>query len=192
MTYKSLKLLRTIFPDGKIPDGYQPPEKALALIPGFVDRYESLKGIFDCDYVDHEKVEKFRELAKLADDFFWAWETSSRAVTLALGETRAIEILELFSIQRSLTWEFDAFMFFERCPDHIEIFRGGEGKLDDLLLGFSWSLSKDVAERFANMSSDGILIRAEIAKNDVLLVATLEYEVVPRLGSLSNIVQLDR
>ena len=101
-----------------------------------------------------------------------------------------MEILELFSTCRGITWEYEHYAYYEQLPDHIQIFRGGSGTLDDVLLGFSWSLNKVVAEQFANSSLDGILVRAEIAKKDVLLVSSLECELVPRLGSLSNVMQI--
>lgn len=183
-----LSILQFVFPEGQIPDGYQGPEKALALIAGFVERFEALKTIFDSGYLDH----RIQDLEKFSGDFFWAWATSSPAIFAALSSSMVMEILELFSTHRSITWEHEHYAYYEQLPDHIQIFRGGSGKLDDVLLGFSWSLSKEVAEQFANSSLDGILVMAEIAKNDVLLVSTLECELVPRLGSLSNVMQIQQ
>jgi len=185
---KGLSTLQFVFPDGQVPDWYQGPEKALALVAGFDERYESLKTIFDSGYLDSYDIVK--DLEKLSRDFFWAWMTSSPAVIAALGSPKVMEILELFSTYRGITWEYEHYAYYEQLPDHIEIFRGGSGTLDNVLLGFSWSLSKEIAEQFANSSLDGILLRAEIAKKDVLLVSSLECELVPRLSSLSNVVQI--
>lgn len=183
---KGLKILQFAFTDGQVPDEYQGPKKALALIAGFEERYEALKTIFDSGYMDH----RVKDLEMLSGDFFWAWTTSSPAVIAALSSPKVLEMLELFSKYRGITWGYEHYAYYEQLPDNIQIFRGGSGTLDDVLLGFSWSLSQEVAERFANSSLDGILVRAEVAKQDVLLVSSLESELVPRLGSLSNSVQI--
>lgn len=182
-----LKILQFVTQDGQVPDWFQGPEKSLALITGFAERFEALKTQFDSDYIDHDRIQ---ELEKFSGDFFWAWATSSPSIFSAISSSKVMEILELFSKYRQIIWEYEHYRYYEQLPDHIQIFRGGSGNLDDVLLGFSWSLSKEVAERFAKSSLDGILVSAEIAKKDVLLVSSLESELVPRLGSLSNIMQI--
>lgn len=57
---------------------------------------------------------------------------------------------------------------------------------DELLKGFSWSLRSDFAGIFAEGDS-GIVVRAEIRKEDILLISTLEAEIVPRPGSLTGL-----
>jgi hypothetical protein len=59
-----LQVLQFAFPDGQVPDGYQEPEKALALIAGFDERYEALKTIFDSGYMDHDRIQDLGHLYK--------------------------------------------------------------------------------------------------------------------------------
>lgn len=183
-----LKVLRCVFPDGQVPDWYIPPERTLALIPGFKARYQSTKRILDPDCRDAYSL--IRELREFSRDFFWAWEMSSPMVLEVCGASQAMAMLELFAFRREMIWDYEYVPYYERLPDRVEIFRGGAGSPEDVLKGFSWSLWPEVAEQFAARSANGIVLKAEVAKEDVLLISCTEWEVVPRLGALSKIMQV--
>jgi hypothetical protein len=54
-----LKILQFVSPDGQVPDWYQGPEKALASIAGFDERYEALKTIFHVGLVETSHPKKW-------------------------------------------------------------------------------------------------------------------------------------
>ena len=180
------KILDFVFSDGKVPDWYIPPTKTLALIPGFNERYEEVKKCISGENISHEGLGALRSLS---EHFFQAWDISSILLIAECGASKSMEMLEFFATYREMIWDYDCFSYWERLPDQIEIFRGGEGTPEELARGFSWSIRQDFAELFANRAVNGIVVKAEVSKTDVLLVATSEGTIVPRVGSISNIVQ---
>lgn len=77
----------------------------------------------------------------------------------------------------------------ESLPDDIEIFRGSQ--LDEPTDGFCWSLSKDVAEWFANRfePENPVVYTAHVSKKDVLayIDAAQEQEIVVDYKKLKDI-----
>lgn len=181
------KILHFEFPDGQQPDWHISPGRILARIPGFEQRYQSTKRILNPGGLDCDVLQEIQDFAR---DFFAAWETSSPMVLKVCGTSQAMAMLELFTACRELIWDFEYVTLFEELPDRLKIFRGGAGSTEEVLKGFSWSLSQEVAEQFAARSANGLVLKAELAKEDVLLVSSLEWEVVPRSGALSNVVQI--
>jgi len=181
-----LKILDFVFSDGKAPDWYIPPTKTLPLIPGFNERYEEVKKCISDGSITHEGLGALRSLS---EQFFQTWDISSIQLIAECGASRSMEMLEFFATYREMIWDYDCFCYWERLPDQIEIFRGGEGTPEELARGFSWSDRQDFAEPFANRSANGIVLKAKVSKNDILLVETSVGTIVPRIGSISNIVQ---
>ena len=152
-------------------------EKAFALIPTFKERYEDLKDCFSQkQHIDHKKLEELRDLN---GDFFWVWTISSPIVVSSLGGELVLKMLELFSKYRNITWGQDFLDYFHQLPESIEIFRGGSSDLNTVLKGFSWSLHRNIAETFMD-ENKGVLVRAKINRDDILLVSATEAELVPR------------
>ena len=151
-------------------------EKALGLISLFTERHENLRDAFYSNNFDSNKAD---ELRLFCGDFFWVWTISSPSVLNSLGGEKVLEILENFSLYREITWEISELEYFHQLPERIEIFRGGSRNLENVLKGFSWSLASNVAEMFMD-ENEGVLVRAEIMKDDILLISTIEAELVPR------------
>ena len=184
-----LMILREVFPSGQAPDWYISPEVTLDLVKGFEARYQELQELLQSGNYATGLLDKAR---KLSSDLFAAWGISSRCVLDTCGVGTAIEMLELFADNRELYWGFESSSSFNRLDDRITIFRGGSGCSAEVSKGFSWSLFESMAEMFAGKSGDPVLLQAEVDKDDVLLINfDAEMEIVPRPGSIRNIVQLE-
>lgn len=180
---KNLQILDFKFPGGKVPEWYVGPEKILAVIPGISERFDAVK---DClkkpGFVDTGKA---LDLLPFCRDFFGTWATSSPVVLHILGQEKVLAILEFLSTRRQITWESYDYEYFVQLPDRIQIFRGGSGAMEEVLQGFSWSMDREIATYYANQSQEGgILLQAEINKEDILLVYPGENELVPRRDAL--------
>lgn len=183
-----LKILRHVFPDGEKPDWYIQPENVLDRVKGFPARYQDIQKLFQSGDFTPGLRDK---VCQLSSDFFAAWGASNRYVLEVCGVEHAIEMLERFANFRELFWDYEYFSIFDRLDAHITIYRGGSGSSADALKGFSWSLSDNLAQMFAGRSGDPVLLQAEVDKEDILLINfDAEMEIVPRPGSIRNVVQL--
>jgi hypothetical protein len=102
------------------------------------------------------------------------------------GEKDCFELMELAAKNKSFVWGVDMEVYFEDLPDKVTIYRGGVGSVQDVAAGHSWSLDEGFAAPYA-CHANGILISAKISKNDILLLGTVESEIVPRKAALKGI-----
>lgn len=145
------------------------------------------KAFFDSDGEEMVIPKFVWQLQELSGDFFSAWANSSWDLINALGVERVFEILEQLAVYRFATWEENEYEFFEGIPEVVKIYRGGDGTKEDVLKGFSWSLDFEVANEFAEKHVQGLVLSAEISKNDVLLINTAQNELVPHPKNLRKI-----
>lgn len=178
--HKKIAALGFSFPDGEAPEWYIGPEESLALIPGLLERFEDLASCFVTGSVHAIKI---RELEAFSRDFFDAWLISKEVVLGIIGEEKVWEILEFLATNRGFTWEQDAYEYFAELPKYVKIFRGGAGPMNELVEGITWMLSINTAAQLADQSDGGIVVEAEINKNDILLVSLFDLDVVPRKKS---------
>lgn len=133
----------------------------------------------------------YLEIEKFFPDFLYFWHLSSPRTLAVLGEKDCYEILELVAPYKTIIWDVCSVEYFEFLPDELTIYRGGFGSVADVAAGHSWTLNRDIAAIYA-VQANGILITAQISKEDVLLLVTLEHEIVPRKSGLENIRLLSR
>jgi hypothetical protein len=168
-------------PKVQIFDGYISPDEIIALVPIFAARYDAVKGIYARGLVDHSKLDDFQEFCA---DFFAAWAAKSAVIQEKLGREKLLEILELFAVGRGIAWIQDDYDYFEQLPEQFRIYRGASGPLDRAMGGLSWTTEVDVAMSYAKQAQGGLLLQAEIERENILLVFPSEFEIVPRLDCL--------
>lgn len=148
---------------------------------------DQIDAVFNRTYTATAVIGALDDLDKLNSAFVEAWQFNSKQIFQLLGVTRVKEILSYFSHSRVCTWAFEEYDFYLKLPDEITIYRGGNGGVEDVLMGFSWSLYLNVAHQFACTHENGLVISAEVNKDDIIFVSLLEFEVVPRIGSISKV-----
>ncbi|MFA6904434.1 MAG: hypothetical protein WC236_15270 [Gallionellaceae bacterium] len=131
--------------------------------------------------------ENFHGIDDLAANYFGVWTDSSGGVLTVLGEDKFFGILKKLSIDRELFWGYYEYQYFEYLQDDLVIYRGGSGSKDDVLKGYSWTTDIEIAQEFAGRLENGVVLSAEILKDDVMLVNSCQNEVVPMPSALRNI-----
>lgn len=149
-------------------------------LPLLSDDWERIKIMSQDDYTFPEALRTFYE------DFFYCWSMSSPKTLTHLGAADCETILELTSRWKSVVWSIDALLYYEELPEELTIFRGGQGSLEEVTAGYSWSLSCDISQTYIK-DSNGLLISAQLKKSDILLLAPEENEIVPKRNALVNV-----
>lgn len=149
---------------------------------------EQIDLVFKNIYIeDRLNLESRADLEVLNTNFTDVWKHSSKYVFEVLGIVRVKEILSHFSFKRVCSWSFDEFDFYQTLPDQLTIYRGGKDSAEDVLKGFSWTLDFSVANQFAKIHENGLVLRAEVNRDDLIFANPEEWEVVPRIGSIKNV-----
>lgn len=123
------------------------------------------------------------DIKEFAIDFYDAWHVSSTEVVAVLGTAKVLEIFRYLRPLWRSVWPEDAHDLIE-CGwfenDPIEIFRGQSmnSGATSAPTGFSWSLSRDVAESYAEGTATGVLLCGEVSFEDILYTSMEELEVV--------------
>lgn len=159
------------------PSADEVAESVRTLIPEIDERFTAFKDIFKSETAD---LKQFQELQTFSTDFFYCWSMGNHELVEYLGGSRAIAILEFLSLARGLAWPVDNYNQFMELADEFEIYRGGVSPVDELLLGFSWTLDDRVAAAFSRRQPNGIVVKALLSRNDVLFLESKEREIVPR------------
>ena len=159
------------------PSTEQIAEFVRTLIPQFDERFAALKDFFKSKTPDLNQVQ---DLQTFSADFFDCWTMGNHELVEYLGNSRVIAILEFLSLARGLTWPVDNYNHFMELADEFEIYRGGVSPVDELLLGYSWTLDGERAAAYSRRQPNGIVVKALLSKNDVLLLDAMEREIVPR------------
>lgn len=158
-------------------------EGDLASLPELSSRWIELKSM------DHETVEFVQEFETYFDNFFHLWSLSSPMTIEVLGMAECYSILEFAWTWKKLVWPIWTLELYEQLPQRVNIFRGAKGPVANVLKGYSWSLSKEIAETFA-INSDGIIVGAIVDRDDILMLGDIEMEVIPKMNSLYEIKQV--
>lgn len=115
--------------------------------------------------------------------FLELWHISSRRLFDTLGEAAVACLLKIIG------FDDDAREFYAEhiahLSDPIKIYRGGQGGLNDVLKGYSWTLDKEYALDF--VVPGGTLVTAELDKSGILLICPHQREIVPNRELLRNI-----
>lgn len=135
-------------------------------------------------YVD---AKLWSEIEKLTFEIMGAWIHSSGELLRVIGQEKVFSIFGVISNYRQELWDYDEYKAFISLPEKIKIYRGGVGGMNEILKGFSWTASLEVAKGYSACHTDGSVLSAEICKNDVLLINIMERELVPHPSKLKNI-----
>ena len=152
----------------------------LRLIPELKNRWLNIRDM------DHEDYQFLVELEDFHRGFASCWLLSSPETIDCFGEDICFEIFEITSKWKDSVWGIDLILYFENIPEEFIVFRGGNGSIEEVSSGHSWTLDIGFARTYADQPH-GIVISAQLAKSDILMVITLENEIIPRKGSLTNI-----
>jgi len=116
-----------------------------------------------------------------AIDFYNAWQASSTMVVQEVGREETIFLFKKFREIFPLSWPDASLDFLEELghPESVTVFRGESPELVAAgIRGISWSLSEGVAAYYANRHDDGVVLRGDVAFDDVLAIFQEELEVV--------------
>lgn len=160
-------------------------ENDLATLPSLLLQWNELKAM------DRETIEYVRKFRNFFGDFLHLWNLSSPMTIDVLSMEECYSILEFACSWKHHMWLPELLDSYERMPEKITIYRGAKGPTENLLKGYSWSLSEGFAETFA-FNSGGIVVSATIARDDILLLGECEFEVIPRMNSLYEIQEVPR
>lgn len=135
-------------------------------------------------YVDAQYIS---ELVEFSADLFGVWIDSIWRLIEMLGHKNVFDILKRLAIYREIFWDISEYDIYEDLPDVIKIYRGGQGPIEEVLKGFSWSAHLTVAKEFAEKHPNGIVLSAEISKKDILLINPYQAELVPEPATLRSV-----
>ena len=138
---------------------------------------------FDLEVSEIQVESDFRELRKLADDFYITWNASSTELVKAIGFEKCCALFELFRDNFMYTWPPEAVELFEifGTEGSVEVFRGESPSLvAQGIQGISWTTYYDVAEYYAKCHHDGIILTGTVSMEHILIYFSEEYEIVAR------------
>lgn len=140
-----------------------------------------------CGLTNGFNYDDVTKLKLLAADFYTAWEASSTEVAKHLGQSICLELFCLFRSAWTICWPDDSLDWIEEngMDWEMTIYRGESPALVTTgVQGFSWTLSEDIAKYYASRHSDGVVLKATVRFDDVLLINMSEYEFVVSPGKV--------
>lgn len=150
-------------------------------------RYAALK---DISFDDTTSDRELNELRRLSHDYFRALEADTSRVVQICGEPSVIQALEHFASDRESLWEDFHFQLWTRTIDTIEIYRVVTHDVDLELVAYSaWYGVYSLAEALLEDRSNRKIIRGEISKQDLIFFSGVDFSLVPRPNTITNIVQ---
>lgn len=154
--------------------------QSMTALKRFAQRLDRLIGIGRENGLSSTDIQLLRAYG---EDFYGSWNVSSSEIIHALGMDLTAEILRFLRDHFHLTWPGTSLDWVEDgqfTSGPIQVFRGQSRASPErpVVDGFSWSLSRSIAEYYAIRINDGVVYQASVEFRDVLLFQQEELEVV--------------
>jgi hypothetical protein len=99
--------------------------------------------------IPHDTFEFLESLRLFYPDFHHHWLLSSPTTLAYFGIEECYAIFEHSSKWKEIVWPLHILNLYNTLSDKVQLFRGGVGTIEEVLIGHSWTLDMDFAEPYA-------------------------------------------